>query len=421
VSPAVVSALNLVARRFASELNTPTLVGWLFAGLGASVLAILVFLLLHHGRNTVRTKISRFLTTSSVLALPFWYGVAELLTSAHHGTPAAGHAAHAAPPPSRCGDIDVVLFDELSYDDVFSPAARLKPGPTYDPTDDTLTRASVAPLAASGRVYQRAMSPGTSTLGSVSSYLTGLPGNRIVVADGTPFFLRDDGSRAPLAEALRTRGLFHDAKQLGYRTEVFGWYFPYCTALGDAADLCRTASMYNAGTLYDGISPIAPFVTIANMWPYQWPTGLFKRPAAVWFHGAELELLDRLAATAPGDGPVLRWVHFNVPHRPWLTGNGLVDAGAFEPDLRRNAAQLDEVDRALAIFLNALRSAGRYDDATIVLTADHGARFGEKRDDPHHVPLVVRMPHGSARENVVDQVEVRDVLGDVMRRACSGR
>jgi membrane-anchored protein YejM (alkaline phosphatase superfamily) len=129
----------------------------------------------------------------------------------------------------------------------------------------------------------------------------------------------------------------------------------------------------------------------------------------------------RLAATAPGEGPVLRWVHFNVPHRPWLAGNGILDAGAFEPDLRRNAAQLDEVDRALAMFLNGLRSAGRYDDATIVIIADHGERFGEKRDDPHHVPLVVRAPHGSARENVVEQVEVRDVLSGFLATIASKR
>ena len=402
-APVVLSALNLIVRRAADELVSPSIAGWVIAALGLLALAVLVILLLRRGVRLIAQRLRYFLTTSSLLAVPFWIGVVELPGPSVGGL--MGPPASVSAAASQCHDIDVLLLDELSYSALF---AHGEP-----------SRSSVAQLAGSARVYHHAISPTTLTALSVSSYLADVPPDRLSVVGAVPMVARDDGTRISLDQALKDRGLFREAKRRGYRTEVLGWYFPYCEELGAAVDRCQTFSMYNAGTLTRGISPLAPFLTIANMWPYQWPTGLLKRPAAVSLHSAEFDELRRLAGQAPGVGPVLRWIHFNVPHRPWLEGNGWLDARAFELEPRRYDQQLDEVDRAVTSALDGLRAAHRYDDATIVLTSDHGARHGLRPDDPRWVPLVIHAPGQNQRTDVNSPVEVRRVLNDIFSVACS--
>jgi arylsulfatase A-like enzyme len=65
--------------------------------------------------------------------------------------------------------------------------------------------------------------------------------------------------------------------------------------------------------------------------------------------------------------------------------------------------ELRYVDDQLALIFDELRRRGRYDNALIVLTADHGEMFGEHgrlghSGRPYHtvlwVPLIVRYPGG---------------------------
>ena len=401
--PVALTALNLIARHFRSDLATPSVAGWLVATLGVLALAACVTLGWRRGERVVGRQLRYGLTTSSLLIVPFWIGVWQLTTHTNQNAP-GGYGASLGG-TSRCRDIDVILLDELSYGAVFRNGQPSLPG--------------LATLAGSARVYHRASAPAMATQPSVASYLSDLPPARVSFVDDTPMFIRDDGGRTPLRNELTHRGLFREAKRLGYATEVFGWYFPYCEELGEMADTCRSFSMYNAGTLTRGFAPLESLVTVANLWPYQWPTGLFKRPAAVWLHGAELAELRRLAATTPGPGPVLRWIHFNVPHRPWLEGNGWFGADAFAPNPRRYEQQLAQVDRAVTSALDGLRAAGRYDDATIVLTSDHGARDGLRPESLLWVPLIVHAPGQSQREDVGSDVDVRRVLNDIFSVACS--
>ena len=87
-----------------------------------------------------------------------------------------------------------------------------------------------------------------------------------------------------------------------------------------------------------------------NLWPYQMPTGLMKRPAAVRLHWRELEELTREATRPPEARPAFRWVHFNVPHEPWLRDTGPFAYSAFMKTDDRYFKQLAEVDRTLEHF-----------------------------------------------------------------------
>jgi arylsulfatase A-like enzyme len=73
---------------------------------------------------------------------------------------------------------------------------------------------------------------------------------------------------------------------------------------------------------------------------------------------------------------------------------------SFEIDYRR---RLDVVDRAVSELMGALQRSGRYDQALVVVTADHGELLGEHSLAGHgwppfepivHVPLLVKRPGG---------------------------
>src|SRR5439155_1783794 len=100
-----------------------------------------------------------------------------------------------------------------------------------------------------------------------------------------------------------------------------------------------------------------------------------------------------------GGEPFLLWVHLYDAHDPYE---------APPPFGRRYAAapydgEVAYVDAQVGRLIDALRGAGRYDDAVIVVAADHGEALGEHGETTHgvvlydgtiHVPLMVKLPRG---------------------------
>jgi arylsulfatase A-like enzyme len=78
------------------------------------------------------------------------------------------------------------------------------------------------------------------------------------------------------------------------------------------------------------------------------------------------------------------------------------------------------MDHHFGRLLDALRETGRYDEAMIVVVADHGESFGEHGvmghsrwlyEDVLHVPLIIRFPGGrNAGEEIQEPVSVIDLL-----------
>lgn len=294
-------------------------------------------------------------------------------------------ASEAGASNSTCRSVYVLLFDELAYEGVFE--------------GDVATLKSVASRLSSARVYWRAAAPAGSTEGSVSTYLS------VSHIRGS--------ARAPGSATL-----FGAAKAAGLVTEAIGWYFPYCEALGSTADRCRSFSMYNAGTIGDGFNPLAPFATALNIWPYQMPFGVVKRPVAVWFHRAQFDAILARASAPPDVEPVFRWIHLNVPHVPWLRDTGVLWMKAFEHSRERYLAQRPSVDAAVERVFSALEASGRASRTTVVLSADHGLRW-PGIPEPMHVPLIVWEP-GGARQDVREEVKVGDVISEAVLGACRG-
>ena len=123
--------------------------------------------------------------------------------------------------------------------------------------------------------------------------------------------------------------------------------------------------------------------------------------------GGERGCASRLLADMNDAGDVL-----DEPERRYL--RDLYDAG------------VATFDRKLAVLLDGLEAAGRFDDSIIVITADHGEEFfehgkalhGQHYDECLRVPFLVRLPGGENGGLVVeDLVGLVDVTPTLLEAA----
>jgi hypothetical protein len=152
------------------------------------------------------------------------------------------------------------------------------------------------------------------------------------------------------------------------------------------------------------------------------------------------------ALDRPGSRPPLVFVHSTLPHGPWrylpdgrqydIEGRGYPGLGddrwtgpqwQVDQAFQRHVLQVQYVDRLLGRLLDALRADGVFDDAVVVVTADHGASFvtGEPRRPVSRanvgaiapVPFFVKLP--GQRSGEVDDRAVRtiDVLPTIAAAA----
>lgn len=86
-------------------------------------------------------------------------------------------------------------------------------------------------------------------------------------------------------------------------------------------------------------------------------------------------------------------------------------------------ANMPSLDAQVGALFDGLERLGAYDDALIIVTADHGEEFHEHGrfihsqpyDESIHVPLFVKLPHGrAAGRRVEDLVETVDLLPTVL-------
>ncbi|MBK9386864.1 MAG: sulfatase [Planctomycetes bacterium] len=125
-----------------------------------------------------------------------------------------------------------------------------------------------------------------------------------------------------------------------------------------------------------------------------------KTHRAIALLDAELE--QRKDRAHPADG-LFFYLHCAAMHFPWRRWEDSEDYGSAPEDLYDEC--IAHADRALGVLLDALRERGLYDDAILVLTADHGTGLGEHGkyggflpyEEQIRVPLVMKLPGFAAR------------------------
>ena len=145
-----------------------------------------------------------------------------------------------------------------------------------------------------------------------------------------------------------------------------------------------------------------------------------------------------ISAAAAGDRPPLYFLHVLLPHHPWMllrTGQRftlqrgdvglsnvrwLDDEWAATIRYQRHLLQLQYVDTVVGALVSQLRDAGLYDDALLIVTADHGTRLRSGFPflrateasfvDIASVPLFFKSPGHRQGETVDTNVETIDIL-----------
>jgi hypothetical protein len=150
------------------------------------------------------------------------------------------------------------------------------------------------------------------------------------------------------------------------------------------------------------------------------------------------DFIKSLKAPQPGEPPSLDFLHVLLPHGPWLhfpNGRGSAvasaaapgrdgelwwDEGLAEQAWQRHLLQLGYTDLELGRFIKKLEKTGLWEQALIVVTADHGISFheGDKRRTPTKTnlpelaftPLFVKLPGQSTGREVTKHVTILDIL-----------
>ena len=162
--------------------------------------------------------------------------------------------------------------------------------------------------------------------------------------------------------------------------------------------------------------------------------------------GRDEELrFDRFLAGIEGGGASAHFVHLTIPHRPWnhlpsgrrymnggwprgATTEGHWEGAPYEADqaYQRYLLEVGYADHLLGRLIARLRATGIYDEAAVVIAADHGIsiRTGEWARDPRTpdaygdvlgVPLFVKAPGQTSGRTVRRNVETVDLLPGLAR------
>lgn len=337
------------------------------------------------------------------------------------------------PPPAGTPDVILVSLDTTRADHLS----------TYGYARETSPHLTA--LAADALLFTRARSSAGWTLPGHASMLTGLFPSRhgAHLAGGWLSGQSIDGrrnvahplatDRTTLAEALRDRG---------YHTAAFIANFSY---------LYRDFGLAQGFGIYDDapgllarvhppvIRVVRTFVPAFCLKPYR---------TAHDINAAALDWLDR----APSGRPAFLFLNYMEAHQPWMAeppfdrwvweqprARSLMHRDLYTHELRDFSrdeldfiiasydGQVAAMDAALGELVAALKARGRYENALVIVTSDHGEMLGEHGTVGHmgrmlheplvHVPMVVKLP-GADRPRGRDETPVQ--LVDVTPTALDG-
>ena len=338
----------------------------------------------------------------------------------------------AVPPPAGSPDVILIVLDTTRADHLS----------TYGYARETSRHLSA--FAADGLLFTQARSPAAWTLPGHASLFTGtyptrhgahFAGARLggESRDGRPLVAFPlPPSAVTMAELLRDRG---------YRTAGFVANFSYLYRdFGVAQGFGRYE---DAPGLLFRLRPLA--LRLAQQVRPTFCVQPFRTARDI--NASALAWLDRV----PAARPVFLFVNYMEAHQPrlaptpydrWsraLPGAGRLARGSLHyehavthlPEAERQFIEANydgevaAMDEALGELLDALRARGRYQNALVVVTADHGEFLGEHEQMGHigqmlyepvlHVPLVVKFPGTDGpRGRSETAVQLVDVLPTVL-------
>lgn len=247
--------------------------------------------------------------------------------------------------------------------------------------------------------FHEAYSPWDLTKISIPKtlYQTDLP---VVWKDVKVGFERSDGT---YADSTELTSIFSrvDPK---YRSFVVGYNLPWRTLLGDQIDVCRSYNWPRSrrGTFFENL--LLDSWETARYWTD--PLSRLVR------RKTKRHVIDRMFMTSykEMEQDVLAIIneqprntfmmhHAMIPHRPFLMNPDGSYRGPDTPKAHHKNSwegyrlNLMNVDRYVGNYIAAMREHGKFEDALVILTADHTWRHDpDLKPIRTHVPLIVKLP-----------------------------
>ena len=290
-----------------------------------------------------------------------WKPAPNQITAAWNRGPAA-----TLQPPRQHPLLVWIVFDELSYDQVFEHRARDLNMPNFDA------------LRAQSTLFTDTEPAGYHTVKIIPSLLTGKIVDGIRYNFHNRLWVRheDDGKWAPINGA---QTVFADAEQAGWRTAAVGWYNPYCAIYANAIQDCYWTNR----DMFDGLmAQDAPFWTNVRT-PLQQVVRELKSPARAdrdlctydvrHRYLTETDLQQHAFQLLHTDQADFVFLHLAIPHSPniWSRINGdytqYCDSSYID--------NLALVDRVLGRVVSTLEASPRWNQTTLIVEGDHGWRI----------------------------------------------
>jgi hypothetical protein len=277
------------------------------------------------------------------------------------------HPTVATLPDAQHGRIIWIVFDELSYKQVYGHRYAGLKLPAFDRLADEAT------------VFTNTVPDGMFTEFVLPSLITGLPLDDVrTPAAGWPLEMHNTSTQA--WQQLDTHStVFQDALNAGYSTAIAGWYNPYCRILPEVLDHCFW-------TDHEGFpAGIVPGQSI--LWNTEQPSLHYLTALAGQLHLTPLHntLLNEIAfhqqdyreLLAAGDklldDPSVNFLllHMPIPHPIGIYNR---HTRSFVTDRPSYLDNLALCDLYLAHVRQKLERLGAWDKTTLVLMGDHSWR-----------------------------------------------
>lgn len=316
-------------------------------------------------------------------------------------------AAASSDAPGNDRPVYLFVFDEWSYERTFDAGAV---SPNLPHLSEFARRATV---------FHDARSPGEDTAWSMPALL--FQTHRRPAMKGGRLGFDCDDRMAPTSEF---RCLFSATADRHYRRIMIGAFLPYAAWLGDQVDVCRSYCYYPrpevawARVLTHGFNVMS---YLTDPWSVlvhdKLKTGMNDRQILRIYDRTTEDILAVIQNQPPATFAVF---HYMLPHEPFIlnpdgTYRGPDESAWVRPNVEGYTRNLACLDRAIGRFTQAMRDAGRFDEAMIIFTSDHSWRFDPARKAGKiaasitHVPLLVKLPGQQDSISISDRFENRNL------------
>jgi hypothetical protein len=272
-----------------------------------------------------------------------------------------------APQPPRQHPLLVwIVFDELSYDQVFEHRAR------------DLNLANFDALRAQSTLFTDAQPAGYHTVKIIPSLLTGkiVDGIRYNFHNQLWVHHESESGWQPIDGA---QTVFGDAEQAGWRTAAVGWYNPYCSIYADALQNC----FWTNHDMFDGL--MAQNASFAdNVYtPLEQVVRELKSPSRADRHlcsfdvrhryQTHIDLQQHAFQLLHTDQADFVFLHFAIPHSPNIWSR--IDGDYTQTCDSSYLDNLALTDGVLGRLVTTLKASPRWDQTTLIVQGDHSWRI----------------------------------------------